>query len=104
MRSRVASSSAPCNWPRATVVRQNPFARLGVSRRPGRRREQPPSEEQVWKLIRCARELASLAGWYMMNVLELPSEDVAIALGHTDAASSFASSTGTVTTSARSIA
>lgn len=24
------------------------------------------------------------AGWYMVNVLELPSEDVAIALGHTD--------------------
>ena len=24
------------------------------------------------------------AGWYMINVLELPSEDVAIALGHTD--------------------
>lgn len=23
-------------------------------------------------------------GWYMVNVLELPSEDVAIALGHTD--------------------
>jgi hypothetical protein len=24
------------------------------------------------------------AGWYMVNVLDLPSEDVAIALGHTD--------------------
>jgi hypothetical protein len=24
------------------------------------------------------------AGWYMVNVLELPSEDVAIALGHTE--------------------
>ena len=24
------------------------------------------------------------AGWYMVNVLELPAEDVAIALGHTD--------------------
>ncbi len=24
------------------------------------------------------------AGWYMVNELELPSEDVAIALGHTD--------------------
>jgi hypothetical protein len=24
------------------------------------------------------------AGWYMGNVLELPSEDVTIALGHTD--------------------
>jgi hypothetical protein len=24
------------------------------------------------------------AGWYMVNILDLPSEDVAIALGHTD--------------------
>ncbi len=24
------------------------------------------------------------SGWYMVNVLDLPSEDVAIALGHTD--------------------
>jgi integrase len=47
------------------VVRQNPFARLGISRGPGRRDEQPPSEEQVWTLIRCARELASpsFAAW-----------------------------------------
>jgi integrase len=47
------------------LVRQNPFARLGISRGPGRRHEQPPSEEEVWKLIRCARELASpsFAAW-----------------------------------------
>jgi integrase len=47
------------------LVRQNPFARLGVSRGPGRRHEQPPSEDEVWKLIRCARELASpsFAAW-----------------------------------------
>lgn len=47
------------------VVSRNPFARLGISRGPGRRDEQPPSEEQVWKLIRCARELAtqSFAAW-----------------------------------------
>lgn len=47
------------------LVRQNPFARLRISRGPGRRHEQPPSEEQVWKLIRCARELASpsFAAW-----------------------------------------
>jgi integrase len=47
------------------VVSRNPFARLGISRGPGRRNEQPPSEEQVWKLIRCARELAapSFAAW-----------------------------------------
>jgi len=47
------------------LVRQNPFAGLRVSRGPGRRHEQPPSEEQVWKLIRCAHELASpsFAAW-----------------------------------------
>ncbi len=47
------------------VVRGNPFARLGISRGPGRRHEQPPSEEQVWKIIRCARELTtpSFAAW-----------------------------------------
>ena len=47
------------------IVRSNPFARLGISRGPGRRHEQPPSEEQVWKIIRSARELAtpSFAAW-----------------------------------------
>lgn len=47
------------------LVRSNPFARLGISKGPGRRYEQPPSEEQVWKLVRCARELASpsFAAW-----------------------------------------
>jgi integrase len=47
------------------LVYSNPFARLGISRGPGRRYEQPPSEEQVWRLIRCARELAtpSFAAW-----------------------------------------
>lgn len=47
------------------LVRRNPFARLGIARGPGRRDEQPPSEEQVWKIIRCARELAtpSFAAW-----------------------------------------
>jgi integrase len=47
------------------VARNNPFARLGISRGPGRRHEQPPSEEQIWKIIRCARELAtpSFAAW-----------------------------------------
>lgn len=46
-------------------VRQNPFARLGVSRGPGRRHEQPPTEEQVWRIIRCAHALASpsFAAW-----------------------------------------
>jgi integrase len=48
-----------------TTVRHNPFARLGISKGPDRRYEQSPSEEQVWKLVRCARELASpsFAAW-----------------------------------------
>jgi hypothetical protein len=45
-----------------------------------------------WKAVRGAAAwtgslyLATrhFAGWYMVNVLDLPSEDVAIALGHTD--------------------
>jgi integrase len=47
------------------LVPQNPFARLGISKGPGRRHEQPPSEEQVWKLIRHAHDLASpsFAAW-----------------------------------------
>ncbi len=47
------------------LVSTNPFARLGIARGPGRRDEQPPSEEEVWKIIRCARELAtpSFAAW-----------------------------------------
>ena len=46
-------------------LRHNPFARLGISKGPGRRHEQPPTKEQVWKLIRCAHELAtpSFAAW-----------------------------------------
>jgi integrase len=50
------------------LVRQNPFARLGISKGPGRRHEQPQSEEQVWKLIRCANELASpsFASWFQV--------------------------------------
>jgi len=47
------------------VLQHNPFARLGIPKGPGRRHEQPPSEEQVWKLIRCAHELTtpSFAAW-----------------------------------------
>ena len=50
-------------------VRQNPFARLGVSRGPGRRHEQPPTEEQVWQIIRCAQELSSpsFAAWLQVQ-------------------------------------
>ena len=52
----------------------------------------PSSRAYHWKAVRAAAGwrgslyLATrhFAGWYMVNVLELPSEDVAIALGHTD--------------------
>jgi integrase len=55
------AASAKAGW----LVRHNPFALLGISKGPGRRHEQPPSEEQVWKLIRRAREMASpsFAAW-----------------------------------------
>jgi hypothetical protein len=57
------------------LVRQNPFAQLGISKGPGRRYEQPPSEEQVWKLIRCAHELASpsFAAWLSGRGVHGPS-------------------------------
>jgi len=56
------------------LVSRNPFARLGISRSAGRRHEQPPSEEQVWKLIRCARELApSFAAWLQVAAYGLVS-------------------------------
>jgi integrase len=52
----------------------------------------PSARAYHWKAVRAAAGydgtlyLATrhFAGWYMVNVLELPSEDVAIALGHTD--------------------
>jgi integrase len=47
------------------LLTHNPFARLGISRGPGRRHEQPPSQEQVWTLIGHARRLVSpsFAAW-----------------------------------------
>jgi integrase len=52
----------------------------------------PSSRAYHWRSVRAAAGwdgslyLATrhFAGWYMTNFLELPSEDVAIALGHTD--------------------
>jgi integrase len=52
----------------------------------------PSTRAYHWKAVRAAARwdgslyLASrhFAGWYMVNVLEMPSEDVAIALGHQD--------------------
>lgn len=52
----------------------------------------PSSRAYHWKAVRAAAGwegslyLATrhFAGWYMVNVLEMPSEDVAIALGHQD--------------------
>jgi len=52
----------------------------------------PSSRAYHWNAVRAASGWADslyvatrhFAGWYMVNVLEMPSEDVAIALGHTD--------------------
>ena len=48
-----------------SLIDRNPFARLGVSRGPGRRHQQPPSEQTVRELVRAGRELAgpSFAAW-----------------------------------------
>lgn len=47
------------------LIDRNPFEKLGISRGKGRRDRQPPSEQQVWEIIRHARKLASpsLAAW-----------------------------------------
>lgn len=47
------------------LVKHNPFANLGITRGPGRRDQQPPTEEMVWSLISHARDLTSpfFAAW-----------------------------------------
>lgn len=47
------------------LVRVNPFAGLGVSRGPGRKFQQPPTEPHVWEMIDAARRLTSpfFAAW-----------------------------------------
>lgn len=47
------------------LVKTNPFRGLGISKGPGNRHKQPPSEETVWTLIKHARILAGpdLAAW-----------------------------------------
>lgn len=47
------------------LIDRNPFAKLGISRGPGRRYQQPPAEGTVRDLIRAARDLSgpSFAGW-----------------------------------------
>lgn len=47
------------------LVDRNPWAKLGLARGPGNRHKPPPSEDQVWELIRHARELSGpfFAAW-----------------------------------------
>jgi len=47
------------------LIDRNPFQRLGVSRGPGRRHQQPPSEPQLRRIIGAAHEVAcpSFAAW-----------------------------------------
>jgi integrase len=69
------------------LVARNPFERLGLSSGPGRRDEQPPSEELVWRMIAAARQLTapSFAAWLQVAAFTgmrpgeldaLPWEDV----------------------------
>jgi integrase len=52
----------------------------------------PSSRAYQWKAVRAAARWSGslylatrhFAGWYMVNILEMPSEDVAIVLGHQD--------------------
>lgn len=47
------------------LIDRNPFEKLGISNGKGRRDQQPPTEQKVWKIIECARSLAcpSFAAW-----------------------------------------
>jgi integrase len=47
------------------LITVNPFADLGIAKGPGNRHRQPPTERQMWTLVRHARELTppSFAAW-----------------------------------------
>ncbi len=47
------------------LIARNPFQRLGISSGPGRRHQQPPSEQQLRQIIDAAREVScpSFAAW-----------------------------------------
>ena len=47
------------------LIARNPFQRLGISRGPGRRHQQPPSEQQLRQIIDAAAEVScpSFAAW-----------------------------------------
>jgi integrase len=90
------------------LVVRNPFARLGVARGPGRRHERPPSEAEVWRLIGCARKLAtpSFAAWLQVAAFtgmrpgELDAlrwENVDLARARVRVVEQFSAATGTFT-------
>jgi hypothetical protein len=47
------------------LITVNPFADLGIAKGPGNRHRQPPTERQMWTLVRHARDLTppSFAAW-----------------------------------------
>src|ERR1035438_2766021 len=47
------------------LIDRNPFEKLGISRGKGRRDQQPPSEQEAWEIIACARRVScpSFAAW-----------------------------------------
>ncbi len=46
------------------LVDRNPFEQLRLTRGPGRRHQQPPSERRLWEIVTAAREVQpSLAAW-----------------------------------------
>ncbi len=47
------------------LIDRNPFEKLGISRGKGRRDQQPPTEQEAWEIIACARRLScpSFAAW-----------------------------------------
>lgn len=90
------------------LVRQNPFARLGISKGPGRRDQQPPTEEKVWEIIECARTLTtpSFAAWLQVAAFTglrpgeldaLRGANVDLRRGRIDVIEQFNAKTGTFT-------
>jgi integrase len=88
-KTRLAILTPPAREALLTLPRSG---RVWVFQNPSGQHWTPTSRAYYWKAIRAAADYQGtayqcgrhFAGWYMTNVLELPAEDVAIALGHED--------------------
>jgi integrase len=67
------------------LIDRSPFEKLGISRGKGRRDQQPPSEQEAWEIIECARRVScpSFAAWLQVAAFTgmRPGELECVALG-----------------------